>query len=198
MLEGTALEYSEKGVKIGEATYINNQAHGPRKFFGKEKGTLQLIRFYDKGKLIGYSYLDKEGNELPMIALPNGTGKIISYYPNGKIAREMTYEKGEIQGEYTAYYENGNLERKHNNVDDDYHGIAYTYYPDGTTKTETSYTYGYKQGLEKKYYPNGTIKQEINYKNDERSGKAQYYDEQGNKTKAEHYFDEEIVTSQTF
>ncbi len=197
-LEGISLEYSEKGVKIGEATYVNNEAHGPRKFFGKEKGTLQLIRFYDQGKLIGYSYLDKEGKELPMIPLPNGTGKVTSYYPNGKIAREMIYEKGEIQGEYTAYYENGNLERKHTNVDDDYHGIAYTYFPDGTTKTETSYTYGYKQGLEKKYYPNGTIKQEINYKNDERSGKAHYYDEQGKKTKTEHYFDEEIVRSQTF
>ena len=196
--EGTSEEYNEKGIKIGEVTYVNNEIHGRRKFFGREKGTLQLIRFYDQGKLIGYSYLDKDGKELPMIILPNGTGKITSYYPNGKIAREMMYDKGDIQGEYTAYYENGNLERKHTNVDGEYHGTAYTYFPDGTLKTETEYTYGYKQGTEKKYYPNGKVKEEFYYKNDERSGDAHYYDEQGKKTKTEYYFDEEIVKSQTF
>ncbi|WP_299213655.1 hypothetical protein [uncultured Dokdonia sp.] len=197
-VDGVSEEYNESGIKTGESIYVDDVAHGSRRFFGREKGTLQLIRFYDQGKLLGYSYLDKEGKELPMISLPNGTGKVISYYPNGKVAREMTYQKGNLQGEYTAYYENGNPERKHTNVDDDYHGIAYTYFPDGTLKTETPYTYGYKQGVEKKYHSNGKIKEEIYYKNDERSGDAHYYDEQGKKTKTEHYFNEEIVKSQTF
>lgn len=198
VLIGISEEYNEAGVKIGEVPNVDSEIHGPRKFFGREKGTLQLIRFYNQGKLIGYSYLDKEGNELPMIALPNGTGKITSYYPNGKVAREMTYEKGNLQGEYTAYYENGNLERKHTNVDDEYNGTAYTYYPDGTLKSETQYVHGYQQGIEKKFYPNGNIKEEANYRNDERSGEAHYYNEQGKKTKTEHYFNEEIVKSQTY
>ncbi|GGG13982.1 hypothetical protein GCM10011344_13280 [Dokdonia pacifica] len=197
-LVGVSEEFNEAGIKVGEVPYIDNEIHGARKFYGKEKGTLQLIRFYDKGKLIGYSYLDKEGKELPMISLPNGTGKVISYYPNGKVARDMTYDKGYLQGEYIAYYENGNPERKHTNVDDEYNGTAYTYYPDGTLKSETQYSHGYKQGIEKKYHPNGNIKEEGNYRNDERSGDTHYYNEQGKKTKTEHYFNEEIVSSQTY
>ncbi|WP_299683181.1 hypothetical protein [uncultured Dokdonia sp.] len=197
-VQETSEEYNEAGVKIGEVSYVNDELHGPRKFYGKEKGTLQLIRFYNQGKLIGYSYLDKEGKELPMVALSNGTGKIISYYPNGKVAREMTYEKGNLQGAYKAYYENGNLERKHINVDDEYNGTAYTYYPNGTVKSEIQYIHGYRQGIAKNYYPNGNIKEEATYRNDERSGDTHYYNEQGKKTKTEHYFDEEIVTSQTF
>lgn len=198
VIEGLSEEYNESGIKIGELTYLEGALHGPRMFYGKEKGTLQLIRYYNQDKLEGYSYLDKNGKELPMIPLPNGSGEVTSYYPNGNKARIMTYVKGNLEGEYLAYYENGNLERKHSNVDDEYQGTAYTYFSDGTLSTETEYLYGYKQGSRKTYHPNGNIKEELIYKNDELSGEAHYYDEEGKKTKTERYFNGEVVKSQTY
>lgn len=196
--EGFSEYFNENGVKTGALFYVDGSLHGARKFYGEEKGQLQLIRFYDYGKLIGYSYLDTTGKEVPMIDLPEGTGKVVSYFSNGTKGREMTYEQGLNQGEYNAYYENGQIERKHNYLDNNIHGKALKYYPDGTLKSETVYFHGYKQGVEKLFYKNGNLKEESTYRSSEPDGERHYYNEQGEKTKTEVYFNGKIIKSQSF
>lgn len=195
---GFSVYYNEKGIKNGELFYVDGELHGARKFYGEEKGALQLIRYYDHGKLIGYSYLDASNTEVPMIELPQGTGTVVSYFSNGSKGRVMTFKKGLNEGEYIAYYENGQIERKHVYVNDEIHGIGFSYYPDGTLKGETTYFHGYKDGLEKLFYENGTLKEENNYANGLRDGERHYYDENGKKTKTEVYFNENIIKSQSF
>lgn len=196
--KGLSKNYNKEGIKTGELFYVEGLLHGARSFYGEEKGTLQLMRYYEYGKLIGYSYLDTNGKELPMIALPQGTGKVVSYFSNGSKGRIMTYKDGLNQGEYLGYYENGKLERKHSYIDDAIHGDGFTYYPSGNLKTESSFFHGYKQGLQKSYYANGTIEEESMYTVGQRDGERHYYDEQGKKTKTEVYFNGKIIESQSF
>ena len=74
--------YNENGIQTREYTYKYGEEHGPTKFFNDD-GVLQLIRYYNMGQVIGYSYLDKTGQPVPMIPIENETGKIVSYYANG-------------------------------------------------------------------------------------------------------------------
>lgn len=196
--KGFSTNYNKKGVKTGELFYVDGLLHGARTFYGEEKGAVQLIRYYDYGKLIGYSYLDTSGKELPMIALPQGTGKVVSYFSNGSKGRIITYKNGLNQGEYLGYYENGQLERKHSYVDDAIHGDGFTYYPNGKLKTTSSFFHGYKQGLQKSYYTNGSIEEESNYIAGQRDGERHYYNEQGKKTKTEVYFNGKVIESKSF
>ena len=157
-LENTSYFYGEDGKTLsGSADYLNDEAHGKRKFFSIE-GKLQLMRYYEYGKLIGYSYNDKDGNEIPMIEIKNETAKIVSYFDNGKIAREMEFINGDNVNEYKSYYYDGNLYNEQFYIYDDYDGKQFFYYPTGKVKEENNFVRDELHGLSKKYYENGQCK----------------------------------------
>ena len=107
--DGHAVFYYKNGNKEVVSEYTADYLNGKRSFYSPS-GTLQLIRFYNHGILVGYSYLDENGEELPMIPVEKGTATIESYYPNGKLARKMVIKDGYFDEKYTSYYENGNLQ----------------------------------------------------------------------------------------
>lgn len=186
--EGKSISYAEDGkTEIGSAEELNNENHGKRIFRGP-KGNIQLIRHYRHGVLTGYSYLGKDGKELPIIPLINETGKIKSYYENGNIAREMEYLNGQLINEYKAYFNNGKLQINHINWFDENHGIHYEYYPSGKIKEEKLFSYGLREGISKKYFENGQIKESIHYRNNEKSGENIFYDQEGNEIRKDIYF----------
>lgn len=196
--DGVSKSFNEEGIKTGDMFYVDGQLHRERKFYGEEKGALQLIRYYEYGKLLGYSYLDTSGEEIPMIELPNATGKVISYFQNGSKGREMTYKNGLNQGNYKTYYENGQLESDYDYIDNEINGVSSEYYSNGKLKSETNYFNGYLQGNWKMFYENGNIKEQGNYNNDQLEGERHYFNEKGKKTKTEVYFNGNIIKSQSF
>lgn len=184
----TSFSYAEDGITlIGKTQYINNQLHGRKEFYSEE-GKLQLIRFYEYDKLIGYSYLNKESQEIPMIPINNETAKIISYFDNGKVAREMEIVNGDYQNTYKSYFYNGQLQAEHFNKNGQYQGKHVVYYSNGKIKEEINYIDDERNGPAKKFYKNGNLKEEVNYINDEKSGIANYFNEAGKLIKTEKYF----------
>ena len=188
----TAYFYAEDGKTITSTkTYSDGKLHGRRISYNQE-GKLQLIRFYEYDRLIGYSYLDKEGKELPMIEIKNETVAIVSYFDNGNKAREMKFVNGKEEGEFKSYYYNGNIYSHNFNKNDNYDGLFRLYYPNGKLKEERNYKDGERNGVSKKYYENGQLKEEVHYINDGKSGEAKYYTLQGKLEKTEKYFNEYI------
>lgn len=196
-LAGTWFSYHENGKKMRSTTYENDKKHGKRIFYD-ESEKLQLIRFYNYGTLIGYSYLDKNSKELPMIPIKNETAKIKSYFDNSNIARELEYKNGDLVNTYKQYYYSGQLENKMFFTDDEYDGTDIEYYENGNIKSEKEYQLGYLQGIAKNYYENGKLKSVINYQNNTKSGEANYYNEKGQLTKKELYFNGEIYNAETY
>ncbi|GAA3600135.1 hypothetical protein Q4Q39_11905 [Flavivirga amylovorans] len=194
---GSWITYHENGKKSRITEYNNDVVHGKRIFYDNSE-KLQLIRFYDYGTLIGYSYLDKDSNELPMIPLKNETGKIKSYFDNGNVARELEYKNGDLVNIYNEYYYSGQLENTMHFVDNEYHGTDLEYYPNGKLRIESQYQMGILQGLTKKYYENGNIKEEINYRNGKKTGEANYYNQNSKLTKKVFYFNGDIYKSETY
>ncbi|WP_248724713.1 tetratricopeptide repeat protein [Seonamhaeicola sp. ML3] len=195
--EGKWLGYHENGKVSDEKNYYNDKLHGKRKFFSKS-GHLQLIRFYEHGRLIGYSYLDTNSKEVPMIPLERETGKIISYFDNGKVSREMEYLNGDLVNNYKEYYYSGQLESEMNFIADKYNGPVTSFYQNGTKKSVFNYQYGVLQGLAVLYHENGKLKEEINYRNDVLHGENKYFDDNGKLVKIEFNHNGDIYKVETF
>lgn len=186
-LEGACEFYNAEGILIGVNNYKEGQLHGKRTFYSPS-GKLQIIRFYENGRIIGYSYLDKEGKELPIIPIINETGKLVSYFDNETVSREMEIENGFWVNNYKSYYYSGQLFKEHTNVDNETQGHSFIYYPNGVVKEDITYNYGLLHGIRKKFYQNGKIKEETNFLNDKKSGEANYYNEESKLVKKEYFF----------
>ena len=192
---GKSLSYHENGNLSISTEYKNNQEH-LRKEFYSPSGKLQLVRFYNHGVLIGYSYLDSNGQEKEMIPITNETANIQAFYDNGKPSRVFEYVNGNLQGEYKTYYYNGQLESLTIYDKGEVNDVNTSYYEDGKVKSKTNLTYGINNGLIERFYPNGKLKESIPYLNDEKHGEAKYYNESGQLTKTEYYYNGTMYASE--
>jgi TonB family protein len=82
-----------------------------------------------------------------------------SYYPNGKVESEISFNGYIREGEARFYYE------------------------DGTLKEERLYVNGRVEGLVKIYHPNGKLKELINIEDGKREGPTSIFDDEGNYVK---------------
>jgi TonB family protein len=79
-----------------------------------------------------------------------------TYFPNGKVDSEISFNGSIREGEAKFYYE------------------------DGTLKEERLYINGRVAGLVKTYHPNGNLKELINIEDGKREGPTSVFDEEGN------------------
>ena len=183
----TSLNYYQNGVKETSTEYYEGKNHGRKEFYDRS-GKLQLIRFYNHGEIIGYSYLNKNGTEVAMIPLPKESGKIEAFFDNGKPSKTMEYKFGDLVNSYKTYYYNGNLEEEITFIDGEYHNIAKQYFLNGNLKKETSYNYGEKHGKQIVYFENGNKKEEKMFLNNLEHGMCFFYNKKGKlKTKKEYF-----------
>lgn len=190
-----SLTYFEDGVLKSSTEYFDDQIHGRKEFY-EPSGKLQLVRFYNYGRLIGYSYKDKNNTELPMIPLKNETGKISAFFSNGKPSKSMEYKNGELINSYKSYFFNGLLQDEFSYKDDEIVGVRKEYFSNGSIKQEQSYKNGERNGKNILYFETGTKKQENNYINDVLYGTSLFYDEIGKLTKKCIYVNGTIVSSE--
>ncbi len=193
---GLDLNYYENGQLEISTPYKSGEEHGRKEFFCP-LGNLQLVRFYDHGRLIGYSYLGTDGKEKEMIPITNETGTIKAFYDNGKVSREMEVKYGDFTGTYNSFYYSGKPESKITYKNGEYDGNIKEYYQNGNLKNEKEYKNGQLHGKTKLYHENGQLKMEANVVNDEITGEVKHYDEAGKHTKTEYYFNGEIYESKT-
>lgn len=83
-------------------------------------------------------------------------GKVVTYYPNGKITEESNYKKGIKEGENNYYSPDGVLLKKLFYKDDELQGEAFYYDGYGNVIIEGFYKNGKKHGLWK-YYKDGKV-----------------------------------------
>ncbi|MCL7752249.1 tetratricopeptide repeat protein [Polaribacter sp. Z022] len=188
---GVSKKFYDTGVKKGIIEYYDGEKHGRHEFYDPS-GKLQLIRFYNHGELIGYSYLDKNGTEIAMIPLDKESGKIEAFFDNGKPSRVMEYKFGNLIKSYKTYAYSGNLVEEINYVDGNYHGLRKEYFSNGKLKKETNYFHGQNQGKQIVFFENGNKKEEFMFKNDEKHGMAFFYNEAGKLITKKEYFNGKI------
>jgi antitoxin component YwqK of YwqJK toxin-antitoxin module len=184
---GTSFVFYETAIKASETRYYEGKRHGKKKVYDA-LGKLQLIRFYNHGEIIGYSYLDKNGAELEMIPLSRESGKVEAFFDNGKPSISMEYKFGDIVDEFISYSYNGNIKSEFPYLNGKYNGLVKEYFLNGKIKEETTYHHNEKHGKNTIYYQNGKKKEERVFLNSVEHGISVFYDELGKiKTKKEYF-----------
>ncbi|MEG9328044.1 tetratricopeptide repeat protein [Salinimicrobium catena] len=176
--DGIWTSYFENGNKDVVTIHKAGQEHGKKEFFDPS-GKSQMLRFYEHGRMVGYSYLNAAGEELPMIPIENETGKIKAYFDNGKISREMEFKNGELSGAYRSYYYSGQMESEIEYDSGEIAGSYKEYFANGNLKRQRIYVGGFLSGLSEEYFENGQLKKITHYLNDEKHGQEIEYNEQG-------------------
>ncbi len=193
-LHGEGITYYKDGTIKSKDEYHYNERFGRRENYCSS-GNLQLVRFYEHGRLIGYSYLDENSEEIPMIPIEDETSKIVSYYNNGKISRELEYKDGYLHHVYKEYFFSGQLKEEKYYDNRELEGNMTEYFPNGNIKKEQQYISGNINGIAKEYFDNGNLKKEETYLYDIKEGITRKYNETGKLILEETYFDGNIFTS---
>jgi len=192
-----SISYFDDGVLESSTMYVNNKQHGRKEFYDPS-GKLQLVRFYNYGRLIGYSYKDNNNAELPMIPLKNETGKITAYYSNGKPSKRLEYKNGDLVNSYKSYFFNGSLEDQFTYRDDEIVGVSKEYHTNGKLKQEQTYKDGQRNGQNILYFENGNKKEVSIYVNDVLHGTSIFYDDAGKIVKKRKYVNGIIINVESF
>lgn len=161
-LDGPSFVFYENGKKEVERSYKDGERHGDYIYYDFNGAVILKIK-YVNGVFQSYSYLGKDGKLVPEIALPNESGEVLTYHPNGNKAVKFTIKNGLINGLYTIHM------------------------ADGKPYSETEFVNGNYEGVDKTYYPGGNIKSIERYFKDELNGKCEYFDTNGKLIRETHY-----------
>lgn len=87
------------------------------------------------------------------------------YHENGKVAEEGLWENNRWVGGYKYYFENGNLSYEWNyNKEGKREGVQKYYHENGKVMIEGDWKEGKEAGVLKEYYEDGSLKAEKNFK----------------------------------
>ncbi len=209
--EGLWTWYFEDGKKSSETEYHYGDRHGFRKFYyrngqleswsnykyglrhGEQKyydelGELQLVRYYHFGTFLGYAYKGSDGNLVDMIPYTKNL-EIKSYFKNGKVSHESTFENGFYKGTAKYYHSNGKIAEEKAYVNGNLDGDYKEYYSSGKLKIHSQYLDGDLHGEYKTYFENGKMKSLVRYKLDSKWGWAEYYNTDGSLKEKVYYYE---------
>jgi len=152
------------GKPDGEYHFKKGKRDGKQIYYGMNKEISGYI-FYENGFAKGYSYLGKDGKELPMIPVVNGNAHVLTFYPNGQHSQDFTYEHGKVVGKDSHWYSNGKLayEGEYAPGTGDADGVFRYWNPAGVLISEYTYKNDDVVGIEKYWNDNGQLRSSMNY-----------------------------------
>lgn len=192
VLEGPNTYYNEKGIATTIYNYEMGFKHGESKFYDPN-GVLDHIRVYHYNKIVGYSYLGKDGKPVPVIPIENETAVVKSYFQNGKLGREYSLKSGEFDSHYIEYYSSGQMADSSSNKDGWSTGESRVFYSNGALKQKTSFDFDEVVGPSFVYYKNGKIKEERHYLKGYGHGTWKFFDTRGKLTKEYYYYNGDLM-----
>ncbi len=177
-INGKVILYHDNGKVEREIEHRNGERHGMMKRFA-EGGELMAVFYYHEGTITGYTYPDKNGNLLPITAMPGGNGQVTTYYQNGQKSMSLSYVEGLVHGASEFYFPDGKTMYKGNDSYGLSHGKQLYYYSNGKMKEDHNYYYDSPDGTFKDYYENGQLKDETIYQNGRSHGISTRYSPEG-------------------
>lgn len=197
ILNGEYKIFNEAGILTNSSRYYEDELIDTAYYYG-ESGELQMARIYSTEGLVSYSYPGSDGKLLPFIPINNGSGEVITYYPNGQKSRDMKFLSGEIDSVYLEYYPNGQVS------DEGFYRCGYLFnslkqfYSNGKLKSIGNYINNELTGEYMAYYETGILKEKRNYMNGKMHGLAEFYNENGKLVKRFEYYNDEIRRAEYF
>lgn len=132
--------YDQNKNKVSDGKVIGKNYEGQWKYYHKASKIVMTIENYKNGKL---------------------EGKRTVYYPNEKVAEEMTYVSGNKEGIYKKWGQNGIILEQTTYKNNEYNGDAIFYDSDGAIASKGKFLNGKKVGMWQ-FYLKGKLTKEVN------------------------------------
>jgi antitoxin component YwqK of YwqJK toxin-antitoxin module len=122
-----------------------------------------------------YIKKSKTGELNEKVMIVNETGTLTSNYPNGKVALQITFNKGNKEGAFFINNDQGKPEYKAFYKDDVVHNDRIEYYANGNIYLKEHFVSNDYEGLQEYFKEDGILWIKAEYKNDELHGKTQIF-----------------------
>ncbi|MFH7014951.1 toxin-antitoxin system YwqK family antitoxin [Flavobacterium sp. FlaQc-47] len=132
--------YDQNKNKVSEGKEVGKAREGEWKYYHKASKVVMTLENYKNGKLEGPRTV---------------------YYPDSKIAEEMTYINGLKEGIYKKYGQNGTLLEQTTYKNNEYNGDAVFYDADGAVASKGKFVNGKKANMWQ-FYLKGKLTKEVN------------------------------------
>lgn len=132
--------YDQNKNKVSEGKVIGKNYEGEWKYYHKASKVIMTLENYKNGKLEGLRTV---------------------YYPNSKIAEEMTYKNGLKEGIYKSFGQNGSPLELTTYKNNQYDGDAVFYDVDGVIASQGKFVKGKKAGMWQ-FFEKGKLVKEVN------------------------------------
>ncbi|HEY4112335.1 hypothetical protein [Puia sp.] len=186
-LDGIQTDYFENGKIETVTPFKDGQKEGVAKEYDPD-GTLIYAMTYLHGDPVAYSYLDSKDSLVPAIPIPFESGKIRTYFPNGKPSAAFEYREGVFDGERSFYYTNGQLRSVIHWKNGAAEGANIVYHSNGKIKISSNYVHDDLQGPYRVYNDKGIVREEWNYYCDVPNGETRLFDDDGRLLETDHYY----------
>ncbi len=184
--EGSQNEYYSNGQLMTEIKVSNNEFDSIGNFYAVN-GMLAYQFDYLDGRIVRYSYRDKDGKMTPFKPFPIESS-FTAYYKNGTKAVEVAHTNGCLNGKFIGYFPNGKKITERTFAYHQYHGDYFEWYPNGNLMIKATYRDGRLHGDYEEYHENGKIAKKRNYVDDLMHGDSYEYDKAGTLIKTTRYF----------
>ncbi|MBS7231059.1 hypothetical protein KHA90_08480 [Flavobacterium psychroterrae] len=132
--------YDQNKNKVSEGKEVGKAREGEWKYYHKASKVVMTLENYKNGKLEGPRTV---------------------YYPDSKLAEEMTYINGSKEGIYKKYGQNGTLLEQTTYKNNEYNGDAVFYDADGAVASKGKFVNGKKANMWQ-FYLKGKLTKEVN------------------------------------
>lgn len=171
---GKATRYFHNKSKMYEYTQLDGDIEGEFKYYN-QKGEPILILGYQNNDLKYYIKKGKTGELTEKVPVENQTATITSNYPNGKVAIQVQFVKGNKENKFGIYNAEGKPELLANYKNDIFDGERTEYYANGNLYKKERFSNNDYEGIQEYYKEDGKPWIKAAYKNDELHGDTQIY-----------------------
>jgi len=154
--------------KEREGNYVAGKRDGPWTEWYENK--IVFTGSYTRGKPDGeFIYYDRNQNELGRFEIKHGTGTMLTYWPNKKVASRQHLSQGAADGLYQELTNRGKVIVEGRFRNDLKHGAWKEATPDGVPTLEQTWKRGKLDGVVKKYV-DGKVATQATYKDGKATG----------------------------
>lgn len=166
--DGLWLWHDRDGNKERQGNYVDGKRDGPWTEWSDNK--IVFTGHYARGKPDGeFIHYDRNENELGRFEIKDGTGTMLTFWPNRKVASRQHVYQGAADGLYQELTKEGKVIVEGRFRNDVKHGAWKEFTPDGVPTLEQTWKRGKLDGIVRKYV-DGAVATESTYKDGKAMG----------------------------
>jgi uncharacterized protein len=186
-MNGLRSIYGSENKILGEINFRHDRRNGQAINRDPDGSVMYTVNYYD-GDVLEYSYLDKDGKQVPAIQSLHGQLALKSFFQNGQPSRECEWIDNKLNGRDRLFFTNGKLRSDDMSEYGILEGPSLEYFANGNPKRNCRFKNDHVEGRCLEYNEQGILVSDVNYYAGKPHGEAKYYSDNGSLLETRYYY----------